>query len=128
MLETNELKINYFTYLIYIKQKSDIFKGYWIWDNKFLNLKNKLAVQLLYNHRPCLEVYKFISMIKNSFTLKQLDNVLSLINKYSVYMNSEYEYFLFCNAEDAIKEVNKHKGDIYFDYDKTIQEDCLQEK
>ena len=96
MLETNELKINYFTYLIYIKQKSDIFKGYLIWDNKFLNLKNKLAVQLLYNHRPCLgipalvPIYCIIMLIKTdkklTYGICSLVGLVFVITYYALFI------------------------------------------
>lgn len=128
MEKQKESTISYSSSLIYIKQKSKIFKGYWIWSDRISELKNKLAVELIYNHKPIPEIYKFISIIMDSFTLDQLKKILKAINQYCYDIDNGYEYYLYCNVNDAIQEVIKHNGDIFVDYNKTIKEDCLVEK
>lgn len=119
--------INYSSIFIYIKRNDDIFKGYWIWDERLSKLKIKFAVELLYNHKMVPQIYEFISLINRCFTLDQLGKVIKKINKYCLKENNGFEYKLYCNADDAIKEVRKHNGDVFIDYNKTIEEDCLTE-
>lgn len=120
--------INYSSAFIYIKKNHDIFKGYWIWDERLSKLKIKFAAELLYHHKTIPQIYEFIYLINRCFTMYQLDKIIKKINEYCFKENNGFEYKLYCNAEDAIKEVKKHNGDVFIDYNKTIEEDCLTEQ
>lgn len=119
--------ISYSSIFIYIKKNNGALKGYWIWDVRLSKLKIKLAVELLYHHKTVPQIYKFITLINRCFTLYQLRKILNKINEYCFKENNGFEYKLYCNAEDAVKEVKKHNGNVFVDYDKTIEEDCLTE-
>ena len=119
--------INYSNVFIYIKKNDRIFRGYWIWDERLSALKIKLATELLYHHKTVPQIYKFISLLNKCFTLHQLRKTLNEINEYCFRENNGFEYKLYCNADEAIKEIKKHNGDIFVDYNKTIEEDCLTE-
>lgn len=128
MLIQDSQIIKYSSIFIYIKQRNKIFKGYWIWDNRLSNLKNKLIVELLYNHGTNRIIYDFILMINKTFTLNGFKLILKKLNDYFNKSDSGYSYYLYCNAMGAINEVKRHNGDIFIDYYKTIEEDCLMDK